>query len=86
MSDYKICPLMKGSYDDVMVFRNVEPSAEVVEALSDRKNVGISVRDYTDERTIEPLTGTCKESACAWWDELKQCCAVLTIARSSRHK
>jgi len=28
----------------------------------------------------------CYESACAWWDELKQCCAVLTIARAARQK
>lgn len=35
---------------------------------------------------VEVATGICTESSCAWWDNLKECCAMLTIARSSRQK
>ena len=28
----------------------------------------------------------CVEAVCAWWDDLKQCCAVLTIARAARQE
>ena len=35
---------------------------------------------------LEVATGDCTESTCAWWDEMKQCCAVLTIARAARQK
>lgn len=80
MSDYKTCPLNYATMPPVLQFDGQPDMEKLSKDWTEARCIMV---DRSKETTIAIMNG-CDKSACAWWDELKQCCAVLTIARAAR--
>lgn len=78
-SDYRLCPL-KESRPPILAFWNVEPSPDLLTTL---KLDAIKVKVDGAPPRIEYVGGYCDGPRCAWWDDPRQQCAALTLARSA---
>nr|DAF77869.1 MAG TPA: zinc finger protein [Caudoviricetes sp.] len=82
--NYRLCPL-KAARDPVLAFYNVDISGQeknFAESLGVSKMIGINEPEGGASR-VEYMGGQCNGSRCAWYDEMKEQCAILGIARSA---
>lgn len=81
--DYRLCPL-KVARESVLAFYNTDISGQekdFAESLGVSKVVGINEPEGGASR-VEYIGGQCDGSRCAWYDEMKEKCAILSLARS----
>ena len=81
--DYRLCP-MKAAREPVLAFYNTDISGQekdFAESLGVSKMIGINEPEGGAPRA-EYIGGHCDGSRCAWYDEMKEQCSILSLARS----
>ena len=81
--NYRLCP-MKVAREPVLAFYNTDISGQekdFAESLGVSKVIGINEPEGGTSR-VEYIGGQCDGSRCAWYDEMKEQCAILSLARS----
>ena len=75
----KLCPL-KGNRPPVLGFWNLDPAPDLAATL---KAGVIKCRADGEPPRVEYIGVQCDGPRCAWWDDVRQQCAALTLARSA---
>lgn len=81
--DYRLCPL-KAAREPVLAFYNTDISGQekdFAESLGVSKVIGIK-EPKGGTSHVEYIGGKCEGPRCAWYDEMKEQCAILSLARS----
>ena len=72
-SDYKTCPLKRGTASDFLVLNNLDWTPEDLATF--RRTGAIKVWDGSNKQSIEIIVGRCDGPRCAWWDAGRDKCA-----------
>lgn len=74
----KLCPL-KALEPPILFFGNMDSAPDIAATL---KTGMIKYRVDGELPRVEYIGGQCDGSRCAWYDEMKEQCAILRLARS----
>ena len=74
----KLCPL-KALEPPILFFGNMDSAPDIDATL---KTGMIKYRVDGELPRVEYIGGRCDGSRCAWYDEMKEQCAILSLARS----
>lgn len=74
----KLCPL-KAVEPPALTIWNSDPAPDLAATL---KTGVIKCRADGEPPRVEYIGGRCDGSRCAWYDEMKEQCAILSLARS----
>ncbi|MCQ5308955.1 MULTISPECIES: hypothetical protein [Clostridia] len=84
MANEKECPFKKGSPDDFLLFRNVNPPS-TQELMRMREIGAVALHDAGGGKaSIEIIGSKCTKEQCALWYEDAQECSILSLAKTTR--